>query len=274
MDFFGQQERAKRRTGWLVALFAVAVTLIVGMVYLAAALALRGPEVASAGAPLQWWDPGLFALVAVGVGAIVGVASGVRVLSLRSGGSAVAEMMGGRVVSPETSDPDERRLFNVVEEMALASGVPVPVVYVLPDEPAINAFAAGYALEDAVVAVTAGALHDLTRDELQGVVAHEFSHLLNRDSRLNLRLTGLIFGILALGLAGRLLLRGSWHIGGGKRNQGALIVLAVGLALFLTGYLGVLFGRIIRAAVSRQREVLADAAAVQFTRNPRDSPVR
>jgi len=268
MDFFAQQEQAKQRTGWLVALFAIAVVLIMGTVYLAASLALRGPDMASAGVPFQWWDPGLLAMVAVGVGAIVGIASGVRVLTLRSGGPAVAEMMGGRIVSPETDDPDERRLFNVVEEMALASGVPVPVVYVLPDEPAINAFAAGYALEDAVVAVTDGALHALTRDELQGVVAHEFSHLLNRDSRLNIRLTGLIFGILALGLAGRLLLRGSFHIRGGKKNQGALVVLAVGLALFLAGYLGVLFGRIIRAAVSRQREVLADAAAVQFTRNP------
>ena len=269
MDFFAQQEQAKQRTGWLVALFVIAVVLIVATVYLAAVLALRGPEVTSAGVPFRWWDPGLLAMVAVGVGAIVGIASGVRVLTLRGGGSAVAEMMGGRVISPNTTDPDERRLFNVVEEMALASGVPVPVVYVLPDEPAINAFAAGYALEDAVVAVTDGALHALTRDELQGVVAHEFSHLLNRDSRLNIQLTGLIFGVLALGLAGRLLLRGSWHIrGGGKRNQGALVVLAVGLALFLAGYLGVLFGRIIRAAVSRQREVLADAAAVQFTRNP------
>ena len=268
MDFFEQQERAKRRTGWLVALFALAVVLIAGTVYLAAVLALRGPDTAMGEAPFQWWDPGLLALVAAGVVGTVGIASGVRTLTLRSGGPAVAEMMGGRVVSAETAVPDERRLYNVVEEMALASGVPVPVVYVLPDEPAINAFAAGDGLEDAVVAVTDGALRALTRDELQGVVAHEFSHLLNRDSRLNIRLTGLVFGILALGLAGRLLLRSSWHIRGGKKNQAALVALAVGAALFLAGYLGVLFGRIIRAAVSRQREVLADAAAVQFTRNP------
>jgi len=139
---------------------------------------------------------------------------------------------------------------------------------VLADEPGINAFAAGYGVDDAVVAVTNGALQSLTRDELQGVVAHEFSHLLNRDSRLNIQLTGLIFGILALGLAGRLLLRGSWHVRGGKKNQGAVVVLAVGLALFVAGYVGVLCGRVIRAAVSRQREFLADAAAVQFTRNP------
>ena len=266
MDFFQQQEQAKRRTGWLVTLFVLAVALIVATVYLAAVVALRGPEAATVA--FDWWEPGLLALVAAGVLLTVGIASGVRTLTLRSGGPAVAEMMGGRVVSPETTDPDERRLHNVVEEMALASGVPVPVVYVLPDEPAINAFAAGYSIDDAVVAVTDGALHALTRDELQGVIAHEFSHLLNRDSRLNIRLTGLIFGILALGIAGRLLLRSSFYARGGKKNQGALVMLAVGLALFLAGYLGVVFGRIIRAAVSRQREVLADAAAVQFTRNP------
>src|SRR5690554_5610042 len=167
MNFFEQQEHAKRRTGWLVALFALAVALIVATVYLAAVLALRGPDAAATGA-FSWWDPGLLALVAAGVVLTVGVASGVRTLTLRSGGPAVAEMMGGRVVSPETSDPDERRLHNVVEEMAIASGMPVPVVYVLPDEPAINAFAAGYGIDDAVVAVTDGALRALTRDELQG----------------------------------------------------------------------------------------------------------
>ena len=269
MNFFEQQEQAKRRTGWLVALFVLAVALIVATVYLAAVIALQGaPGDAEAAAVFTWWEPGLLALVAAGVLLTVGVASGVRTLTLRSGGPAVAEMMGGRVVSPESTDADERRLHNVVEEMAIASGVPVPVVYVLPGEPAINAFAAGYSIDDAVVAVTDGALHALTRDELQGVVAHEFSHLLNRDSRLNIRLTGLIFGILALGIAGRLLLRSSFYARGGKKNQGALVMLAVGLALFLAGYLGVVFGRIIRAAVSRQREVLADAAAVQFTRNP------
>lgn len=268
MDFFEQQAQARKNTGWLVGLFALAVVLIVVAVYLAAVLALRGPATAQAGVPLAWWDPGLLALTALGVGLIVGVASGVRTLSLRRGGPAVAEMLGGRQVLPNSADPDERRLLNVVEEMALAAGMPVPVVFVLPDEPGINAFAAGYGMDDAVVAVTDGALHALSRDELQGVVAHEFSHLLNRDSRLNIQLTGLIFGILALGLAGRLLLRSGVHVRGGKRNQGAAVVLLVGLALFVAGYLGVLFGRLIRAAVSRQREVLADASAVQFTRNP------
>lgn len=268
MDFFEQQAQARTRTGWLVALFALAVVLIVAVVYLAAVLALRSPQAVQAGIAFSWWDPSLLLFVAGGVGLVVGVASGIRTLSLRQGGPAIAEMMGGRAVLPNTDDPDERRLRNVVEEMALASGVPVPVVYVLTGETAINAFAAGYGVDDAVVAVTDGALRSLTRDELQGVVAHEFSHLLNKDSRINIRLTGLLFGILALGVAGRLLLRGAAYSGGGKKNQGALVALAVGLALFVTGYLGVLFGRIIRAAVSRQREVLADASAVQFTRNP------
>ncbi len=268
MDFFEQQAQARTRTGGLVALFALAVVLIAATVYLAAVVALRSPQAAQLGVAFSWWDPGLFLIVAGGVGLTVGIASGVRTLSLRSGGPAIAEMMGGRVVPPNTDDPDEQRLRNVVEEMALASGVPVPVVYVLSGEPAINAFAAGYGVDDAVVAVTDGALRALTRDELQGVVAHEFSHLLNKDSRLNIRLTGLLFGILALGVAGRLLLRGAAHSGGGKKNQAALVALAVGIALFVTGYLGVLFGRMIRAAVSRQREVLADASAVQFTRNP------
>jgi len=268
MDFFEQQAQARTRTGWLVSLFVIAIVLIIATVYLAALLALRGPETVQAGAPLGWWDPGLLALTALGIGLTVGIASGVRTLSLRRGGPAVAEMLGGRQVLPDSTDPDERRLLNVVEEMALAAGMPVPVVFVLPDEPGINAFAAGYGVDDAVVAVTDGALHALTRDELQGVVAHEFSHLLNRDSRLNIQLTGLIFGILALGFAGRLLLRGSMQSRGGKKNQGVLVMLAVGLALFVMGYLGVLFGRMIRAAVSRQREVLADASAVQFTRNP------
>jgi Zn-dependent protease with chaperone function len=261
MDFFGAQDRARRLSGWLVALFALAVVLIVGTVYLAIALAWLGGVV---------WSPGLLAATAAGVGLVVGVSSSVRTAGLRSGGGAsVAEMLGGRALPSAPEDPAERRLLNVVEEIALAAGVAVPSVYVLEQEPGINAFAAGYGPSDAVVAVTRGALEAFDRDELQGVVAHEFSHIVNRDIRLNIQLTGLIFGILALGLAGRILLR-SAHFSGGARRDGraAVAVLAVGLTLFVAGYTGVLLGRIIRAAVSRQREYLADAAAVQFTRNP------
>ncbi|HJT80534.1 MAG TPA: M48 family metallopeptidase, partial [Chthoniobacterales bacterium] len=178
---------------------------------------------------------------------------------LSAGGSAVAEMLGGRLVNPNSIDYNERKLLNVVEEMAIASGIPAPQVYVMDDEPGINAFAAGRTTGDAVVAVTDGALRLLTRDELQGVIGHEFSHVVNGDMRLNLRLIGLIFGILCLAVIGRMLLQTR-----GRKNPLPLL----GLALILIGSAGVFFGRLIQAAVSRQREHLADASAVQFTRNP------
>ena len=202
---------------------------------------------------------------------LIGGASGTKMLSLRRGGGAVAEMLGGRLVSEMTDDPHEQRLVNVVSEMAIASGTPVPLIYVLDGEAGINAFAAGHGVEDAAVAVTRGALEQFTRDELQGVIAHEFSHILNRDVRLNTRLTGLLFGILVLSVAGRLLLRGGAHARIGRSNDrggGAGAAVAIGLALMIVGYIGVFFGRLIKQAVSRQREYLADASAVQFTRNP------
>jgi len=264
MDFFGAQDRARRLSGWLVVLFVVAVVLIIVTVYLAAVITLSPDPVAGL------WDPGMFLLSAGGVVLVVLGASTVRTSMLRSGGGkTVAEMLGGRLVHADASDPDDRRLRNVVEEMSLAAGTPVPAVYVLENEASINAFAAGYTPEDAVVAVTRGTLDALSRDELQAVVAHEFSHITNRDIRLNIRLTGILFGILALGLGGRMLLRSALYSRGGRRDGKSMgVIVAVGLALFVAGYLGVFFGRIIRAAVSRQREYLADAAAVQFTRQP------
>jgi Zn-dependent protease with chaperone function/uncharacterized tellurite resistance protein B-like protein len=172
-------------------------------------------------------------------------------------------MLGGRLVAPTTSDLDERKLRNVVEEMAIAAGVPVPQVYLLPEERAINAFAAGHSTSDAVVAVTAGAVKLLTRDELQGVIGHEFSHILNGDMRLNLRLMGIIFGIVCLAVIGRVLL---YTRSRSSKDKNPLPLL--GLALLVIGWIGVFFGRLIQAAVSRQREFLADASSVQFTRNP------
>ena len=185
---------------------------------------------------------------------------------LAAGGEAVAQMIGARRVDPSTRDLLERRLVNVVEEMALASGTPVPRVYVMDSELSINAFAAGHSLHDAVIAVTRGTLTRLTRDELQGVIGHEFSHILNGDMRLNIRLIGVLFGLLMLSMFGRFML----EIGRGSRDsRGALAVLIVaGVALWILGYVGVFFGRLIKAAVSRQREFLADASSVQFTRNP------
>jgi Zn-dependent protease with chaperone function/DNA-binding Xre family transcriptional regulator len=194
-------------------------------------------------------------------------------MQLSSGGGVkVAESLDGRLVSRSSGDRLERRLLNVVDEMAIASGIPVPKVYVLDNESGINAFAAGTSTSDAVVAVTRGTLEQLNRDELQGVVGHEFSHIFNGDMRLNIRLMGVLHGILMLTLIGRVILRGGsrgHHVrsssSGRGKGGGGIVVFA--LALFVIGYIGVFFGRLIKAAVSRQREFLADASAVQFTRN-------
>jgi Zn-dependent protease with chaperone function len=146
--------------------------------------------------------------------------------------------------------------------MALAAGVPMPQVYVLDQDAGINAFAAGHSPEDAAIGITRGGMTLLTRDELQGVIGHEFSHLLNGDMRLNIRIMGVLFGIVCLTVIGRVLL----YARGGNRGRAPMLLL--GVALLVIGALGVLFGRLIQAALSRQREMLADASAVQFTRNP------
>ena len=281
MDFFEAQDRARKRTHRLVLLFALAVggTILTGYVAAVLVVGQAGSrsrnrdyydEPASA---TSWWDPQIFAGVAIGTLAVVGLASLYKWSQMRDGGSAIAEMAGGRRLDPHTTDLRERRLLNVVEEMAIASGVPVPVVYVMDDEPGLNAFAAGLTTSDAAVAVTRGTLDKLNREELQGVIAHEFSHILNGDMRLNVKLTAIVFGILVIGVLGRGILqsfgRGRIRFGGGKKDGGGVAaIFAIGLALMIVGYIGYFFGRLIQAAVSRQREFLADASAVQFTRNP------
>ncbi len=272
MDFFEAQARARKRTTRLVALFAVAVLGTIAAGYVAALALTGGLGVrGSSTDPFPWWQPRLLAGVTAVTVAIVGLASLGKWLRLRAGGRAVAEMVGARPVPPQTTDLRERQLLNVVEEMAIASGLPLPAVYVLDEEKGINAFAAGLTASDAVVAVTRGTLEKLNRDELQGVVAHEFSHILNGDIRLNLRLTAILFGILFIGLIGRGFLGGLRHTrprsGRDNKNGGVILLLAVGLAMLVIGYVGYFFGRLIQAAVSRQREFLADASAVQFTRN-------
>ncbi len=261
MDFFQAQENARRQSRVLVGLFAAAVLSIVIGVYLTF-LVLLGIGFGTG----LGFDPVGFGVVAVATVGLIGGGSLVRTAQLRKGGTAVAELMGARAVDPATMDPAERRLMNVVEEMALASGIPLPAVYVMDGEPGINAFAAGYTIHDAAVAVTRGALAELNREELQGVVAHEFSHILNGDMRLNIRLMGLLFGILLLAVVGRGLVRGPL-VRRRRRNERGMLLL--GLALMALGYIGVFFGKLIKAGMSRQREFLADAAAVEFTRNPR-----
>ncbi|MGH8034977.1 MAG: M48 family metallopeptidase, partial [Lysobacterales bacterium] len=190
-----------------------------------------------------------------------------KTLKLRSGGGEVAREFGATLVESDPRDPLRRRLRNVVEEIALASGVPVPEIYVLEREAGINAFAAGYTAADAAVTVTRGALEKLSREELQGVIAHEFSHILNGDMRINIRLMGALFGILLLALIGRRVIMHTRYVGR-SRGKGAGAVLLIAFGLMLVGYVGLFFGRWIKAAVSRQREYLADASAVQFTREP------
>lgn len=249
MNFFEGQAAARRTSARLLLLFALAVIVIVAAFELLAA----------------WWlgpDPRVVATVAILVVGVVAGGSLYRIASLRGGGDPVALQMGGVPVPADTADPRLRRLRNVVEEIAIASGVPVPRVYVLEHEAGINAFAAGYSASDAVVAVTSGALDRLNRDELQGVVAHEFSHILNGDMRLNIRLIGVLFGILMIGLIGRRIL----EYGSRGRDRGLGLFAVVAVVAIAVGYVGLFFGRMIKAGVSRQRERLADASAVQFTR--------
>jgi Zn-dependent protease with chaperone function/uncharacterized tellurite resistance protein B-like protein len=271
MDFFERQEKARRKTKVLVAYFICAVVLLIALVYVAALLLFAGvnarhhsryyrgyePE-----AQITWWNPEAFLGATIGVLAVVFLGSAYKTSELAAGGSSVAELMGGRQINPNSPETDERRLLNVVEEMSIASGVPMPKVYVLEDERGINAFAAGHSPSDAAVAVSRGCLDLLTRDELQGVIGHEFSHILNGDMRLNLKLIGIIFGLLCLATIGRILL----YARGDGRDRNALPLF--GIVLVVLGAAGVFFGRLIQAAVSRQREFLADASSVQFTRNP------
>jgi len=262
MDFFARQQRVKRMSTRLVVLFVLAVIGIVLAVDLAVVAAFTAFD-ASGGEMAV-----LIGVASLATVAAIAIAALYRTTVLRGGGGVVAREMGGIFVPQDTTDPRLRRLRNVVEEVAIASGVTVPEVYVLPDELAINAFAAGWSTSDAAVAVTRGALERLNRDELQGVIAHEFSHVVNGDMRLSIRLIGLLFGILFLTVVGRVLLQASFFSGGRSRdrNSGTNPLPLVGIALVVAGFVGVVAGRIIKASVSRQREYLADASAVQFTR--------
>lgn len=268
MDFFRAQALARQRTWRLIGLFAAAVIALtlatnVLIAFVAGLMTpagiIYGASAIMAATPLSTWL-GISSLVVF----VIAAASLYKWRQLRSGGRAVAEVLGGRPVLPSTTQLPERRLLNVVEEMAISAGMPVPPVYVLDDERSINAFAAGLGTQDAIIGVTRGCLDHLDRDELQGIVGHEFSHILNGDTHLNLRLVSLLHGILFLGLVGEVMMRS----GRRHRDRHALAFAGLGLGLWAIGYAGTFFGNLIKAAVNRQREYLADASAVQFTRNP------
>lgn len=270
MDFFEHQEKARRHTHVLVAYFGLAILGIIASIYgVAVGLSMWVGD-ADISIPNIWWQPKLLIPCAAGTALVIFLASTFKTLQLAGGGGVVARELGGRPIDGNTTDYHERRLLNVVEEMAIAAGVPVPTVYLLDQEDAVNAFAAGRSPSDAVIGVTRGCCTLLTRDELQGVVAHEFSHILNGDMRLNIRLMGLLYGILFLALMGELILRfGPRSSSDSKEGAGlALVMVITGIALLLIGHVGAFFAGLIKASVSRQREFLADASAVQFTRNP------
>lgn len=282
MNFFEHQDRARKQTGRLVVLLSVAVVCLVTITSFALGWLWRhlGEPALHLTSPASLPDPELYLSVAAVIVGVVVLGALYKQVQLSAGGKVVAESLGGRLLNLSASNADERRLLNVVEEMALASGSPVPPVYVLEDS-SINAFAAGLTPRDAVIGITRGAIEQLERHELQGVIAHEFSHIHHGDMLLNTRLTALLHGMLLLGLIGGMLLRGWSETSSGVRistrsssndkNGGGSVVLLVigaGVVLYVLGYVGTFFGHLIKASVSRQREYLADASAVQFTRDP------
>ena len=268
MDFFSHQDQARKRTTQLVLLFVAAVAGLIVLLNLLIAVLFM-----SAGEGISWYEattPEQWFWISAAVITVIGSASLVKWLMLRGGGRVVAESLGGRLLLPDSRDFYERRLLNIVEEMALAAGMPVPPVYVLSDS-SINAFAAGYQPSDAVIGVTKGCMEQLSRDQLQGVIAHEFSHIFNGDMRLNIRLMAILFGLLFIALIGRFILdttARAARLRTNSKNNNSAVFFLLGLGLVVIGYCGVFFGNLIKAAVSRQREFLADASAVQFTRNP------
>jgi Zn-dependent protease with chaperone function len=277
MDFFQQQDIARRNTRLLVLLFIAAVFLLIvltnavvaGFLYFGQDYNIYAGSREGMAGFLSFFSWQRFGGIGLAVTATVALVVLFKWIQLSTGGKVVAEGMGGVRILPQTSDPGERRCLNVVEEMALAANMPVPPVYVLDDERGINAFAAGIVPADAVVAVTRGTIDHLKRHELQGVIAHEFSHILNGDMRLNIRLAAMLKGITFIGDVGYFLLRSSNRVRTGARvgkSEGNGLPL-LGLALWILGWLGGLAAGFIKAAISRQKEFLADASAVQFTRD-------
>lgn len=272
MNFFESQDRVHKNTFQLVFLFTLAVVVLITMTNLLVMVVfgyINREQMQDGGTLIQQMDWQTFAAISAGIGVVVLVGSLYKIIALSAGGKTVAEALGGKLIPQNTDDLSQRKLLNVVEEIAIASGTPTPPVYLLAEEAGINAFAAGFSPRDAVIGVTQGTIDHLSRDQLQGVIAHEFSHIFNGDMRLNIRLMGVLNGILIIGIIGYLILRSASYSRRGRssgKGTGGLLALAIGLMVI--GFAGTFFGGLIKAAVSRQREYLADASAVQFTRNP------
>ncbi|UZE97433.1 M48 family metallopeptidase [Alkalimarinus alittae] len=270
MNFFDHQETARKKSLLLVFLFLIAVALIVAITNLACYLILSvtdSPPIA-----LQEWLSSRLSLSISGA-LLFTIALGTihQFLNLSKGGRAVANMANGRKVDISTQDTLEQRYINLVEEMSIASGTMMPELYIMDKEHSINAFVAGYEPTECVLVITKGALETLSRDELQGIIGHEFSHILNGDMRINIRLIAVLAGILLIGQIGQYLMHAPFNRSNSysaRRNKNDVALFFIGITLIAIGYTGLFFGRVIKAAISRQREFLADAASVQFTRNP------
>ena len=274
MNFFEAQDSARRHTSLLILLFVIAV---IGLLVLSNILVFefiyftRFSTLTFSIAELeQVFDSNLSILLSAAIIIFITLGSLYKLVQLSSGGSVIAQHLGGVIVPRSSSDPLHKKILNIVEEMAIASGTPVPQVYIL-NEQGINAFAAGWKTTNAVIGITQGALERLNRDELQGVIAHEFSHIFNGDMRLNIRLIAVLHGILMIGMLGRMILRSLRYVRSSRNSKGGgqavLVILGIGGALAVVGYTGTFFGNWIKSLISRQREFLADASAVQFTRS-------
>lgn len=267
-NFFERQDKARRATRWLVLWFALAVLGTAAAIYAVAMIALGYTDMVPDG---TYWNPEIFAYAFGGTLLLVGGASFFKSLEFGSAsGEMIARELGGVAVNPSAAEPARQRLVNVVQEMSIASGVPMPKIFILEREQSINAFAAGTQIENAAIAVSRGALDKLSRDELQAVVGHEFSHILNGDMRINVKLISWIFGLVALSLVGRILMQSAMLSGNSRsrKNDGVQALVFIGLAILVIGSISQFFASIIQAAISRHRERLADASATQFTRNP------
>jgi len=272
MDFFEHQHKAKQKTKLLVFYFVLAVVLIIAVIN--TVVFILGNNSGQFQISIKEWllSP-WFAGITLGTLLVIFLGSLIRGIQISGGGQSVAKMVNARAINMNSKDKLERRLINVVEEMSIASGMPVPSLFIMDEEMGMNAFVAGLVPSDTVLVVTEGLLEKLNRQELQGVVAHEFSHIFNADMRMNVRLIAILGGILALGQLGYFMLRSMRYrsyrrsSSNSGNNQMGLVIIGVAIALLVVGYIGLFFGRLIKAAISRQREFLADASAVQYSRD-------
>ncbi len=273
MNFFEAQDSARRSTTLLILLFLLAIIFLLVLSNVLIFELLYFVEFGALTFSLSQlkfvFDGDLSIVLSAAILLFIILGSLYKLVQLSSGGSVIAQHLGGVIIPRSSTDPLHKKILNIVEEMAIASGAPVPQVYIL-NEPGINAFAAGWKTTNVVIGITQGALERLTRDELQGVIAHEFSHIFNGDMRLNIRLIAILHGVLMIGMLGRMILRSMRHVRGSrnsKNGQAVLVIFGVGAALAVVGYSGTFFGNWIKSLISRQREYLADASAVQFTRS-------